>query len=504
MRGQAAALVLAAVAASSVRAESSPLEAQAEQATRQAYSAAKLAAPVHDEALARAARALASRAVEKNAREATQPELMADVLSRAGAWDPPPRAVVVRASTARRAAEAIAERTDLASTSATHLGAGVVEGASMSAAVLLLSERKTELDPFPRLVKVGEKATLSGKLVFPLHSARVYVTPPSGVARQEAPGTAASAIYEAKLSFPSPGTYTVEVVAESVKGPEVAALFRVVAGTPTAVDPSASVVPETKDLAKAESQVLMDINQRRARHGVAALSRSSLLDSAAAEHAAEMVRMNYFAHVSPVSGDVGQRLTREGFAWERVTENLGEAASALEAHRQIESSPGHLANVLDAGVDLVGLSAVRVKRGSIDNVILVQVFARKLTEKLDLREELLGAVNAERARRKLRPLVHNEDLDKLAQGHANDAKAAGNAALSLKGRSLTERALDFSNVRSAAADLLVTGTPSQVGASKNLATPGFNALGMGVSRGPFGPRGETTYCVVLLFGALEP
>jgi uncharacterized protein YkwD len=344
-------------------------------AVQAAYRHGKAPPLASDPALGAAAKALAKRAVAAGAKEAIDAETIAAELSLAGGWDPPPRIIVVRASPPARAAEAMEERSDLASTRATHLGVGFAVQGDSAAAVVLLSHRRAALERFPRRVAVGSKATLSGRLVFPLHDPRVFVTGPSGVERKDLAALQSRSRFSAEISFPEPGTYSIEVVAESGKGPEVAALFRVQAGQTRRSPAQAKEAPERDDLRKAESQVLSAINRRRSAQGLRPLARSALLDSVASEHCAEMARLKYFAHVSPVSGDAGDRLKKAGFRFERVAENLGEASSALEAHRLIEASPGHLANVLDSGVDRVGIGTARVKRGSEQNVLLTEIFA---------------------------------------------------------------------------------------------------------------------------------
>ncbi len=359
-------------------AASAPSDAAAPLArgVHKAFQAAGKAAPVRDPALDRAALALARRALVQGATQGADNAAVAEAISAAGAWDPDPRALAVRSGPARKALQSLQERQDLAAQPATHFGAGFVEEGGLGCAVLLLTERRVELQPFPRQVSIGDSGTLEGKLAFPLYDARLAVTGPRGVLRA-GPGTGESRDrFSFEIPFELRGRYSVEVLADSIKGPQVVALFQVQSGAPLASAPAAAVVPETQDLAKAEDQVLAALNASRKARGLKPLARSSLLDSVAAEHAQEMARLNYFAHVSPKGGDPGQRLSRAGFRYRRVTENLGEDKSALAAHRNMEASPGHLANLLDSGVDLAGLGTAKVTRGNTESVILVELFAR--------------------------------------------------------------------------------------------------------------------------------
>ncbi len=364
-------LALALAAAPSAR------DAAVEEAVGAAVRRQFTQAPRRDPALDRAARALAGLALERGPREAAGAEALAAEMSRAGAWDPPPRALAVRASPPEHAGERLASRQDLAALPATHFGVGAVHAGDEGAAVLLLTARRAELEPFPRALDPGAGAELCGRLTFPLHDAQIIVSGPEGLTRPAMSPTERRDSFCADLRFGRAGRYTVEVEAQSAKGPEVAALFRVDAGRAPASTPAPEgPAPETADPAKAEAQVLWAINARRRSAGLAALSRSALLDSVATDHAREMATLGYFAHVSPVSGDVGERLRKAGFAYRRVAENLGEAESALSAERGVESSPAHLLNVLDPEVTLVGIGTAGVQRGALRNVLLTVEFAR--------------------------------------------------------------------------------------------------------------------------------
>jgi uncharacterized protein YkwD len=343
---------------------------------RRAFEDQRARVPERDPVLDRAARALATVALDRGPREATDAEAVASQTSLAGGWDPPPRALVVRASPPSRVADALAARADLAAVPATHFGVGLQSDGARAAAVILLAERRAWLDPFARAVAPGSAAELCGRLTFPLHDAHVVLTGPSGVLRPPMRDSDRRDRFCAEVRFARAGAYTLEVVANSAKGPEVAALFRIQVGKPGAPPtPVPGPTPET-DPGKAQAQVLAAINARRGASGLPALARSALLDKVASDHAREMAALGYFAHVSPVHGDVAERLRRAGFGYRRVAENLGEAESALSAERVVESSPGHLANVLDREVTLVGIGTAAVERGALRNVLLTVVFAQ--------------------------------------------------------------------------------------------------------------------------------
>lgn len=476
-------------------------EAALTSAAQRAYREAKRPIPAADPRLNEAARLLARRALEGTAREVTAQHAVTAAMSAAGAWDPAPRIIVLKVSPADRAPEAMARREDLASVPATHLGAAIATRGDEAAAVLLLTERRGTIDLFPRRVEPGSSHVLEGSLAFPLYDARVFVTSPEGEAKPIEPFRAARNRFRAKVPFPHAGWWTVEVVAQSAKGPEVVALFRVAAGNVDDAAPTSQVTPERYDLPKAESQVLQAINARRKKHGRRPLSRSALLDSVASAHAREMARLGFFGHVSPTTGDVAQRVRAAGFAYARVTENLGEAATPLEAHQAIVASPGHLANVLDEKVEMVGLGTARVRRGSIENVLLVEVYARPMggrgTGPADV--ELAKLLNEARQRGRLTALSRDATLDGLALAHARAMLQIGAPTGSIDGISLTERVLEHPGYASAAADIFIASQPEAALRSKNLLRPQFDRLGVAALTGPKAANGARQLWIVVIY-----
>lgn len=108
------------------------------------------------------------------------------------------------------------------------------------------------------------------------------------------------------------------------------------------------------------------INKQRARRGLRKLRVNSRLSEAAQRHTADMVKRNYFAHVSKSGSDIVDRLTRSGYipgarSW-TVGENLAWGSGSRSTPRQIVSawmnSPGHRANILQRRFRDIGIGVV--------------------------------------------------------------------------------------------------------------------------------------------------
>lgn len=110
--------------------------------------------------------------------------------------------------------------------------------------------------------------------------------------------------------------------------------------------------------AEVERRMLSLVNQARRERGLRRLVRDALLTSAAREHSREMWELGYFAHDSPVSGRVVQRLLRAGADFTVAGENIALAADVFIAHRGLMNSSGHRANILDPNFRRIGIGVV--------------------------------------------------------------------------------------------------------------------------------------------------
>lgn len=130
---------------------------------------------------------------------------------------------------------------------------------------------------------------------------------------------------------------------------------------------------DRSDLARdheSAAQIFGLVNAARTAAGRSPLAWSDQLATVGAGHAVEMYLDGYFAHTSPVTGDIGDRLRVTGVSYSVGGENLALAATVSEVHGGLMDSPGHRANIEADFYDTIGIAVVRGPLG----LMTVQVF----------------------------------------------------------------------------------------------------------------------------------
>jgi uncharacterized protein YkwD len=436
--------------------------------------------PAASTALSLAARELAGRAADGDPDPLAVPALRT-ALSRAAAFDPAPRTVLVKAGPSELA-DAVASRVPRAR--ATHAGVGVARRGPTAWAVLIASERTVALDPFPRDVRPGAEAALSGTLGPGLRWPRVFVTQPGETVDEV--GVSGERAFRARITFPRPGRYVVEVVGDAGGNPEVLALLTVSsggAGLAVPEAPSASLATGDGD-ADAAAGVLRAVNLARGRQGLAPVKLTAALSELARIHSEVMLAARRVAHVLAGSGELGDRLRRARVPFARAYENVGRARTVAEAHRGAEESPAHLANILRPGARELG---VGFARGRLDatgdaSVYLTEIFVEPpdagaespLMPDARVREVLWR----ERSRTPAPPLTADPRLDEIAR----QAAAAMLASDDTEPGDLSSRALALERA-TAAVDVFVASGPEEAARSANVRNARFRRVGVGVALG---------------------
>lgn len=127
-----------------------------------------------------------------------------------------------------------------------------------------------------------------------------------------------------------------------------------------------------QELTPEEQRLVELVNAARAQTGLAPLSPDPQLTVVARGHSMDMAQNNFFSHVSPTSGDMGDRLRTSGVAFGRAAENIAIDPTINGAHEAFMNSPHHRANVLDADYTHVGIGIVQ----SGDRFVVTQAFMR--------------------------------------------------------------------------------------------------------------------------------
>ena len=107
-------------------------------------------------------------------------------------------------------------------------------------------------------------------------------------------------------------------------------------------------------LAPAHVSLLDNVNSYRTSNGKPPLADNARLDTAAQIHADDMLAHNFFGHKGSDGSQPWDRVTRTGYTWSGVAENLAwNATSCADATGQWANSDGHKKNMLgdyrDAG-----------------------------------------------------------------------------------------------------------------------------------------------------------
>lgn len=479
------------------------LETAATRQVAQEFERVGRRTPVRDEALSEAARAVARHALEHGARPAADLVPLTEAVSFADAWDPSPRALVIKGSPATEPLRMLATRKDLPSDAATHVGVGAVIIGDSSAVVLLFTQRRARMEKFWRTPpRPLGKRELCGVLEAPYGAPEVFVTRPDGkVDRASISTVRPGGGFCAKIPLISTGRYTLEVLGRGPKGPEVAALFFVDVGD--VKRELGAGIKEPSDPNVARAMVVERINALRATHGAPALQEDPQVTRVAQAYSERMAQGGFFAHVAPEGDTVGRRLTQAGYLFRGAGENLGMASGPLAAHFGIEHSPGHRRNLLERGWRKVGIGIATREVDGDRQVILTQIFVDPLEDSRDPLGDAYRVISERRSALKLPRLVRSPVLDELARAHAKKALAHQEPRAELAGEKLHDRifaAMD--EVKTASIDFYVADSPALIDAtSKAMADGRFGLVGLGAVKGDSARFGKNKYWVVVIYAA---
>ncbi|HEX2659960.1 MAG TPA: CAP domain-containing protein, partial [Polyangia bacterium] len=276
------------------------------------------------------------------------------------------------------------------------------------------------LAPFPRHVARGASLRLRGQIAPRHQRAQVFLTPPAGpVERHDLPGRAV----DLQLRLAQPRIYRVEVMGDGAAGPVV------LANVPVFVDAaepavSTAVAGAPVEATAAAAQMLSLLNRARADAHLPALVWDPELAAVALAYSQEMVAGHFFAHVSPTTGTVADRVRRAGIGLTIVGENISQGESVQSAHEGLMDSPGHRANMLDPRFTHVGIGVETTRSGP--PLVATLVFARRPDPSRLTAPQVVAAINALRKERRLPHALPDPALQAAATAGI-DAFAKGTA-----------------------------------------------------------------------------
>jgi len=160
--------------------------------------------------------------------------------------------------------------------------------------------------------------------------------------------------------------------------------------------------------------VLILTNHERMSRGLLPLGRDSRLDSAAQSHTDEMVQHNRLDHTGRDGSSVGQRVTRAGFPWTAVGENIARGQrDAADVVNGWMNSSGHRANILGTIYREIGLGYGFAE--STGNPYWTQVFGTESNSVVDTVRPGFSAASMSSNRAQV-ILTYNEPLSFMTAG----------------------------------------------------------------------------------------
>lgn len=246
------------------------------------------------------------------------------------------------------------------------------------------------------------------------------------------------------------------------------------------------------------------VNGDRGKKGLPPLAYEPALAEIARFHASDMRAHHFFAHESPTSGSLDDRLAAASFNASVARENLAEAPDVDQAEAGLLASPGHYANIMASDVTHIGVGIVKGGVADPDNLMFVQVFAAPLGQQ-STTEATTDVVRKIGDARRLKGLGKLQELGLLAdiaQKHVEGLGDAivrddlGDVAQDVVHDVESARAADVRGVTVAGSLLLHTSMYETPDAALD---PGARTLGVAVAEGR-DDKGRRALVVLVLVG----
>lgn len=177
----------------------------------------------------------------------------------------------------------------------------------------------------------------------------------------------------------------------------------------------------TPEISALEKQMHARLNRDRAQNGLGPLSFDSALADIARAHSRDMQQRDFFAHDSPFTGSLQDRLDRAGYLSSLARENIGEGGDVDKTQDALLASPGHHANIMARDVSHVGIGIVKVGDGPMQRLLVTQVFAQpvKAQDPAAAKGALTRRIAEARKSAGLGPLRAHPKLEQLAQKYVD-------------------------------------------------------------------------------------
>jgi uncharacterized protein YkwD len=122
--------------------------------------------------------------------------------------------------------------------------------------------------------------------------------------------------------------------------------------------PAKPSAPASPLLSKDEQTIFDLANRERLAHKLPPLKWSAGLATAARAHAQKMAESGTLSHQFAGEMDMGMRFRVAGVHFTSAAENVAQAPSVAVLHQEWMNSPAHRDNILDPGLDSLGVAVV--------------------------------------------------------------------------------------------------------------------------------------------------
>jgi uncharacterized protein YkwD len=249
--------------------------------------------------------------------------------------------------------------------------------------LVLLTNRLFTLRPVPTSVEGGGTLPLQFRVDDRFARVTVAVTRPRGEIETFNAGLGGGQAVAAVPIAGQVGRQWIELIGHGRQGPHVLALFPVAIGRPPPEIWVGSPRPDERwvDTVEEAEELASDlIRKDRARFDLPEIQRDPRLDAIARQHSIEMASSGYFAHVSPSTGSVADRLQAQGYQASFAAENIAMGSLLIEAQESLMRSPGHRAAILSPEATHFGVG-VAFRDQEVGPVsLLTQVFVTRLED----------------------------------------------------------------------------------------------------------------------------
>jgi hypothetical protein len=144
------------------------------------------------------------------------------------------------------------------------------------------------------------------------------------------------------------------------------------------------------------SKVIELTNRARTANSMGTLSENAKLSQAANAKARDMIKNDYFAHISPSGRDPWYWMKKEGYEYKAAGENLAiNFTSAKEEQSAWMDSQTHRANILNAQYQEIGVAVVEGKIDGQNSIVTVQMFGSPLYAAVDQAKAVAPPIVAE-------------------------------------------------------------------------------------------------------------